>query len=254
MSDVRVTHGPPPLSRLWDARPLADDSWGNILGFNDGTGDGHTIAMRLWIDRRPSAQMMNPLPIYRPAGAPLPPFFADGGTRRCCIPSPSDLEIVRRHFLGIADPRNPNWFAVAEKLAAKGHQRAALDGLSPSELLAMLDATEPPSSGPKRKRGTGRGGGRLKLIAALTKHHRYADNSCLNLDPIGNNELAKASGVSTSTASAFFNSKFKGHQKSKVLCRDVHSLAAALKTLNGEYAPHDLYGRRPAEEVDRDDE
>jgi hypothetical protein len=142
MSDTRVTYGPPPLSRLWDARPLASDSWGNILGFDDGSGDGHTIVMRQWIKTVPGVPLTNPLPIYRPALAPLPPFFANGGTRRCCIPSPSDLEIVRGHFPG-ADPTNPNWFAVVGKLVAKGHQRAALEGLSPPELLALLDAKEP---------------------------------------------------------------------------------------------------------------
>jgi len=101
------------------------------------------------------------------------------------------------------------------------------------------------------KRSTERGEGRAKLIAALTKHHQYADGGCLNLEPIGNNELAKAAGVSPSTASAFFNNKFKGHTKYKALCRDSGRLAAALKLLNNEFSPDDLYGRRPAGEDDR---
>lgn len=104
------------------------------------------------------------------------------------------------------------------------------------------------------KRSTERGEGRTKLISALTKHHQYADGSCLNLEPIGNNELAKAAGVSPSTASSFFNEKFDGHTKYKALCRDSGKLIAALKLLNNEFAPHDLYGRRPANEDDRDDE
>lgn len=108
--------------------------------------------------------------------------------------------------------------------------------------------------GQKAKRSTERGEGRTKLVAALSKHHRYSDGSCLNPEPIGNNKLAKAAGVSPSTASTFFNDKFQGHTKYKALCRDSGSLAAALKLLNGEYSPHDLYGRRSADEDGRGDE
>ena len=107
---------------------------------------------------------------------------------------------------------------------------------------------------PASKRGTKKGDAEEKLISALTKHHRYADNGCLNLEPIGNNKLAEAAGVSVSTASAFFTDKFQGHTKYKVLCRDSGGLVAALKLLNNEFAPHNLYGRRPVNEDDRDDD
>jgi hypothetical protein len=93
-----------------------------------------------------------------------------------------------------------------------------------------------------RKRSTERGEGRAKLIAALTKHHQYADGSCLNLEPVGCNELAKAAGVSPSTASAFFHDEFRGHKNYQALCRDVGKLAAALKLLNDEFAPYHLLG------------
>jgi hypothetical protein len=119
---------------------------------------------------------------------------------------------------------------------------------------SAMPPTEPSGPVSKTKRSTERGEGRTKLIAALTKHHRYADGGCLNLEPIGNNDLAKVAGVSASTASAFFNDKFEGHTKYKALCRDSAGLAAALKLLNNEFAPHDLYGRRPAGEDDRDDD
>ena len=54
----------------------------------------------------------------------------------------------------------------------------------------------PPAAGtppaPKKgKRSTRRGEAAIKLIAALTKHHKYAKGSCLNLEPVGNNELAR---------------------------------------------------------------
>ena len=107
---------------------------------------------------------------------------------------------------------------------------------------------------PTRKRSTERGEGRAKLIAALTKHHQYADGGCLNLEPIGNNELAKAAGVSALTASAFFNNEFEGHTKYRAVCRDAGGLADSLKALNGEFSPHELYGRRPPGEDDRDGE
>jgi hypothetical protein len=95
---------------------------------------------------------------------------------------------------------------------------------------------------PTPKRSTERGEGRAKLISALTKHHRYADGGCLNLEPVGNNALAKVARVSASTASAFFNDKFQGHTKYKALCRDAGRLAAALKLLNHEFAPYHLLG------------
>ena len=60
----------------------------------------------------------------------------------------------------------------------------------------------------KAKRSTERGEARVKLLAALTEHHKYADGSCLNLEPIGNNELARLAEVDQSTASAFFNREF----------------------------------------------
>src|SRR5262249_14849373 len=49
---------------------------------------------------------------------------------------------------------------------------------------------------PKRaKRSTEPGEAREKLIAALTKHHKYAEASCLNQEPIGNNQLARLADV-----------------------------------------------------------
>jgi hypothetical protein len=105
----------------------------------------------------------------------------------------------------------------------------------------------------KTKRSTERGEGRAKLLAALTKHHQHADGSCLNLEPIGNNALARLAGVSESTASEFFRNEFEGHAKYRGVCRNAGRLADSLKALNGEFSPHELYGRRPAHEADRED-
>jgi hypothetical protein len=110
---------------------------------------------------------------------------------------------------------------------------------SPAEIIHDCSQNNPR---PSQKRSTERGGAEAKLIAALTKHHQYADGGCLNQEPIGNNELAKAAGVSPSTASTFFNDKFQGHTKYKALCRDASKLIAALKLLNDEFAPFHLLG------------
>ncbi|MGA2032823.1 MAG: hypothetical protein ABSG68_11235 [Thermoguttaceae bacterium] len=106
----------------------------------------------------------------------------------------------------------------------------------------------------KSKRSTERGEGQAKLIAALTKHHNYANGSCLNTEPIGNNELARLAEVSDSTASAFFTKEFGGHTKYRALCVDATRLVASLKLLNQEYSPHHLFGGKPPDEDDRDTE
>jgi hypothetical protein len=92
------------------------------------------------------------------------------------------------------------------------------------------------------------------LVAALTKHHRYADGGCLNYEPIGNNALARQAKVGKRTASAFFTKEFHGHSRYKRLCNDTPRLIAALKALNGEFQPHDFYNARtPAEVPEADD-
>jgi hypothetical protein len=138
-----------------------------------------------------------------------------------------------------------NWEAGAQAFAAAF---AEIPKAKQATEAAGNKAEEPADPAPAvvtnraRKRSTERGEGRAKLIAALTKHHQYADGSCLNLEPVGCNELAKAAGVSPSTASAFFHDEFRGHKNYQALCRDVGKLAAALKLLNDEFAPYHLLG------------
>lgn len=111
------------------------------------------------------------------------------------------------------------------------------------------------SAATSAKRSTERGEGQAKLIAALTKHHKYADGSCLNLEPIGNNELARLAKVGKRTASAFFKKEFQGHVKYKAVCSDAGQLlVTALKLLNGEFAAHILYGNKPPEKAVREDD
>jgi hypothetical protein len=89
---------------------------------------------------------------------------------------------------------------------------------------------------------------------ALTQHHKYADGSCLNLNPIGNNELARIAKVSESTASEFFKSQFQRHAKYRAICRDASQLVAVLKLLNGEFSPYHLFGSTPPREKEREDD
>jgi hypothetical protein len=130
-----------------------------------------------------------------------------------------------------------------------------------SRLFEVEAGSGPPSSKTKtagairpQKRSTEKGEARLKLIAALTKHHDYAHGSCLNLEPVGNNELAQLADVSVSTASEFFNKQFGGHTKYRALCQDVTLLVAALKLLNQEFTPQNLYGAKLPGEGERENE
>jgi hypothetical protein len=181
-------------------------------------------------------------------------------------------------YLGAIHQINPYQFAlmpeleVLEILEDDYHFRQSLKGPSqpprssplcpqssdnrPSERQDDQQATESKtaeSAKTKTKRSTEKGEGQRKLIAALTKYHQYADGSCLNLEPIGNNELARLAEVEESTASDFFKKEFQGHAQYKAFCRrDKAGLIAAIKQLNKEFHPYLLYGRRPPDEGDGD--
>ena len=98
----------------------------------------------------------------------------------------------------------------------------------------------------------------IALIAALTKHHQYAKGGCLNFEAIGSNALARQANVSTGSASGFFQRRFKGHRKYKlVICRDATLLVNALKMLNRDFSPWILWAPKdedpPDERKDKDD-
>ncbi len=90
----------------------------------------------------------------------------------------------------------------------------------------------------------------------------YADGSCLNLEPIGVNALARLARVrSNSTASEFFKKEFDGHDKYKAACLNTDrqwKIATQLKAMNGEFSvfrsldsdPSDDNGQEP----ERDEE
>lgn len=104
------------------------------------------------------------------------------------------------------------------------------------------------------KRSTAKNEARLKIVAALLKHHEYDDGSCLNLEPIGNNALARLADVGRGTVSDFISDKFGSRDLYRAKCRDAGSLAISLKMLNNDLSPVDLYGRTPPGEFQRDDD
>jgi len=153
-----------------------------------------------------------------------------------------ELVAIATDFLGL--PPEDVLDMTANELVAQLQRAAVAEPLKVEQTAEQDEGDEPRTT---KKRSTERGEGRFKLIAALIEHHKYDNGSCLNPAPIGNNELAKAAEVSTSTASAFFNEQFKGHTKYKAICRDIGKLVHSLKLLSGEFSPHDLYGSEPPE-------
>ena len=125
----------------------------------------------------------------------------------------------------------------------------------PSDTAGNADGAGGTQGGKGRgKRSTEKGEARVKIIAALTTHHKYQDGSCLKLEPIGNNELAREVDVSPSTASAFFAKEFKGYTKYRATCRDTTQLVASLKLLNQDFSPHHLFGGKSPDGGGRDDD
>jgi hypothetical protein len=113
---------------------------------------------------------------------------------------------------------------------------------------------QPPAAPKKPKRSTERDEARTKIIAALTAHHQFDNGSCLNLEPIGNNKLARQALVSGGSVSNFITKAFKGRAAYRAICRNAGRLADSIKALRGELSPHELYGRQPPGEGQRDEE
>jgi hypothetical protein len=116
------------------------------------------------------------------------------------------------------------------------------------DAATLMDRTRKP------KRSTQNGDARAKLIAALTKHHQYADGGCLNQEPIGNNALAELAKVGKASASGFLKEKFGGLEQYQKTCLNMSSLVATLKLLNNEFAPRHLLSGEPTYKPDLDDE
>jgi len=100
--------------------------------------------------------------------------------------------------------------------------------------------TENKSNG---KKSTSKGEAEAKLIAALNHWHQYEKNgSCMNTEPIKNNELARRAKVAKGSASAFFQKHFKGHVQYRTACLKPQILPSIMRALNGEIRPCHLLG------------
>jgi hypothetical protein len=131
----------------------------------------------------------------------------------------------------------------------------AFDDLAASDKPEAGVGAGPPAPRTKgRKRSTQRGDGRTKIISALTHHHQFAKDGCLNLEPIGNNELAELATVARSTVSDYFKKEVGGYKRYRIACRDSRQLAIMLKLLRKELSPIDLYGAHPPEKGDEDED
>jgi hypothetical protein len=153
----------------------------------------------------------------------------------------------------LAEPTAPAVGAVEAGRITVANREGAPEQID-SGVASSGPANDPAPPPRKPKRSTERGEARVKIIAALIKHHQYANDSCLHLEPIGNNELARQIEVSESSVSRFFEKEFKGHSKYQAICTNASQLVIALKMLNGEYSPHILYGAKPPAETEPDDE
>jgi len=123
------------------------------------------------------------------------------------------------------------------------------------ERLSQDAAVSEVNSSVKSKSSHQRGEARIKIIAALTMHHKYKEDSCLNFVPIKNNELARLADVSPSTVSEFFKKEFEGYPKYRKTCSDKQGiLINSLKLLNNEVHPSMLYGTEPPDNSSNYDE
>jgi hypothetical protein len=173
-------------------------------------------------------------PQVPPAGMDLPPFS-------------TSADLIARWGLDGKAGNVPAWLAelVMDRRGAgrKGSGDPAVGGSTHQECETR-----------HKKRSTVKGEAQEKLKAALTKHHKYQDGGCLNLEPIGSNELGRQADVSKNSASRFFKTKFKGHTAYKRLCKDQSALAASLKSLNEGFAPWELFGSDPDKDTSDDDD
>jgi hypothetical protein len=264
--DYRLSH--------FRRHPQSTVGWSDIIrGLRDGMADfwRHWDETQGAIDQLPPATLARLEAIGSPAWSDKLRLTCDKLIdQRSLIKKtrggdPADLELFI-DFLKHLDP--PNWLTELKELTKAKDELYALrkvrlgDEIEADAVSSRDSPTRPATAGPtgnvppppKAKRSTERGEGRAKLISALTNHHKYDNGGCLNLAPVGNNQLARLAGVVKRTASAFFEREFKGHANYRALCNDAHRLVAALKALNGEFRPHHFCDARTPDESEKEDE
>lgn len=89
----------------------------------------------------------------------------------------------------------------------------------------------------------------IQLIAWFTQHHKYADDGCMNTNPIKVRALADKANTSPATATRFIQKWFKGgHRVYAAICvRNESKLIDTIKSMNGEFVPtkESNYGSAP---------
>lgn len=103
---------------------------------------------------------------------------------------------------------------------------------------------------PKGSRKPADGGNLDRIIAALTKHHRYSNGICENYDPIGARALAEQAGLGRKNAgrvTEFFQASLWQRHKTYVQAcnRRDPKVAFWLTTLNRETPDWNTYGGEP---------
>jgi hypothetical protein len=112
--------------------------------------------------------------------------------------------------------------------------------LTEAQPAEQTSANDQPTIRWRKKRSTSNGDAEAKIISALTAHHKYANGSCENWEPIGSNELARQAMVGKATVSRFFEKQF-GRGKYLAACADKTRLIHSLRMLNGELTPKILF-------------
>jgi hypothetical protein len=88
----------------------------------------------------------------------------------------------------------------------------------------------------KPKKSRSPGAAEFLLQKALKTHHKYADGSCLNYDPIGSNALARLVKVSGGSANNFFNNYFDGYPNYLKACHLERPLAVKIALLERDFS------------------
>jgi hypothetical protein len=141
-------------------------------------------------------------------------------------------------------PSTPPALAAEKPTAKRDAPAVNSEQFPPPTVAATTPTATPVASAGKRKKSTTRGDGKTKLLVALALHHKYSPSGCLNLEPIGCNEIANLIVVSGSTASLFFARNFGDCLGYTAICRDAKKLFEILKSLYDEYADPS-YGSEP---------
>lgn len=171
-------------------------------------------------------------------------------------------ELLRPHPLRVPGvPGKPLWKLALDNLAPLLRRSPnPLEQLKDAEVALKRERLHVGGENERKtktvsgKRSTEKGEARVKLVAGLTKHHKYDQGGCLNFEPIGCNKLARQTKVVQATASAFFKEVFGSHLGYKLACANESALIAKLLVLNSDYAAMNTFGHTPPGEGWDEDE